>query len=110
MTKPVRIQLRRRKGFDLQAISRALNGLPAINCARPGKLGNMFVVGVDGDAARCCALHRERLVAGGVTGYHCTITLAELKKKISGHNLACFCPKDSPHCHVDAYLEVANVD
>lgn len=29
MPKPVRLQLSRRKGFDLQALSMATNGLPA---------------------------------------------------------------------------------
>lgn len=42
MTKPVRIQLSRRKGFDLQAISRETNGLPAVTVARPGRWGNPF--------------------------------------------------------------------
>jgi len=39
---PVRLQLSRRKGFDLQALSRARNGLPAVNVARPSKWGNPF--------------------------------------------------------------------
>lgn len=39
---PVRLQLSRKKGFDLQALSRATNGLPAVNVARPGKWGNPF--------------------------------------------------------------------
>lgn len=42
---PVRLQLSRRKGFSLQALSLATNGLPAVNVARPGKWGNPFVVG-----------------------------------------------------------------
>lgn len=42
MTKPVRLQLSRRKGFDLQALSLATNGLAAVNISRPGKWGNPF--------------------------------------------------------------------
>lgn len=42
MTTPVRLQLSRRKGFDLQAASRAVNGLDAVNVARPGRWGNPF--------------------------------------------------------------------
>jgi hypothetical protein len=42
MTTPQRIQLSRRKGFDLQAASLALNGLPAVVVARPSKFGNPF--------------------------------------------------------------------
>lgn len=37
--KPQRIVLSRRAGFDLQAISHALNGLPAQSVARPGAVG-----------------------------------------------------------------------
>jgi hypothetical protein len=39
---PVRLRLSRAKGFDLQATSRALNGLPAKSVARPGPWGNPF--------------------------------------------------------------------
>jgi hypothetical protein len=39
---PVRLQLSRRKGFDLQALSLATNCLPAVNVARPTKWGNPF--------------------------------------------------------------------
>ena len=42
MIHPIRLQLSRKKGFDLQAISRAANGLPAVNVARPSKWGNPF--------------------------------------------------------------------
>lgn len=45
MGAPVRLQLSRRKGFDLQALSRATNGLPAVNVARPSVWGNPFVIG-----------------------------------------------------------------
>jgi hypothetical protein len=45
MTAPVRIQLSRKKGFDLQAHSRALNNLPAVNCARPSLFSNPFPIG-----------------------------------------------------------------
>jgi hypothetical protein len=37
---PVRIQLSRRKGFDLQAHSRAINGLPAMKVDRSTIFGN----------------------------------------------------------------------
>jgi hypothetical protein len=42
---------------------RGLNGLPAINAARPGPLGNPFVVGQDGDRAECVRLF-EVLLGG----------------------------------------------
>lgn len=43
--KPVRLQLSRRKGFNLQVLSRATNGLEAVNVARPSMWGNPFVIG-----------------------------------------------------------------
>lgn len=42
MGEPVRIQRKRVAGFDLQAESVALNGLPAAVVTRPGKWGNPF--------------------------------------------------------------------
>jgi len=44
---PVRLQLSRLRGFNLQDLSQATNGLPAVNVARPSKWGNMFKVGND---------------------------------------------------------------
>lgn len=44
MIAPVRLQLSRAKGFDLQTHSRAVNGLLAANVARPGKYGNPYPV------------------------------------------------------------------
>jgi hypothetical protein len=40
--------------------------LPAINAARPGPLGNPFVVGQDGDRAECVRLFQVLL--GGYIG------------------------------------------
>lgn len=42
MTKPVRIQLSRKKGFNLQEYSKSINGLEAIKCDRSSKWGNPF--------------------------------------------------------------------
>ena len=44
MTAPVRLQLSRRKGFVLQAMSQATNGLPAVRVARPSRWGNPYPV------------------------------------------------------------------
>lgn len=44
MADPVRLQLSRRKGFDLQALSLATNGLPAVKVTRPGRWGNPYPV------------------------------------------------------------------
>ncbi len=39
MAKPIRLTVSRRKGFNLQATSRAANGLAAKTVARPGRWG-----------------------------------------------------------------------
>ena len=63
--RPVRIVLSRRGGFDLQAISHAINGLPAQSVARPGPWGNPFTIaevmdetGLGKDAAQAEAVAR----------------------------------------------------
>jgi hypothetical protein len=50
--KPTRLQLSRKKGFDLQALSLAANGRPAAKVSRPGKYGNPF----DFRSPDCCWL------------------------------------------------------
>mgnify|MGYP001581696887 CR=1 FL=1 len=42
--RPVRLRLSRRPKFNLQKHSRSINGLPAVNVARPSKWGNPFVI------------------------------------------------------------------
>lgn len=44
MTNPVRIQLSRKKGFNLQEYSKSLNGLECIKCDRTTRWGNPFKV------------------------------------------------------------------
>ena len=46
MTAPVRLRLSRRKGFDLQALSLATNGLPAVKVDRSTMFGNRWKIGV----------------------------------------------------------------
>jgi len=101
---PVRLQLSRRKGYRLQALSRATNGLSAVNCARPSKWGNPYPIGnaKNGGFTRAEAirLHREE----------CMRALAKRPdtfEPLRGKNLACHCGPDEA-CHVDTYLELAN--
>lgn len=98
MSAPVRLQLSRRRGFDLQAHSRGLNGLAAAVVARPGRWGNPFRVGVDGDRPTCVARYRAWLDAQARSP-----DLASLR----GRNLACWCSLDGP-CHADVLLARAN--
>lgn len=115
MIVPRRIQLSRAKGFNLQAASIALNGLAAINCARPGPLGNPFIVGEDGTRPQCIAMLADLL-----EGRYALAARAPLEaqrefvayagthwKTIKGKNLACWCAPGLA-CHVDPILERAN--
>jgi len=109
MTTPVRLRLSHAKGFDFQAHSRAINGLPAINVARPGPWGNPFVVGKDGTRAECVKLHRKMLE--GMIDISCPATFVAHRKDrlsaLTGHNLACWCALDGGHCHGNTLLELA---
>jgi hypothetical protein len=113
---PRRIQLSRAKGFNLQAASIALNGLAAVNVARPSPWGNPFIIGEDGTRAYCIHLFRF-LLAG-----HIAITTrapvaaqrafvvhaGDRWKSLKGKNLACWCSAQSA-CHADVLLELANL-
>lgn len=101
---PQRIQLSRKKGFNLQAVSRSLNGLEAVNCERPGKWGNPFKIcaGIDRDRA---VLLFEKMVDDNIWTFQ---TKRDIKKELFGKNLACFCPLNLP-CHCDVLLRIANL-
>lgn len=128
-TAPVRLRLRRTAGFDLQALSQATNGLPAVNVARPGRWGNPHVAlrtwyhgpmpelglgdfdaeaaaDADREGARIAvALFRadwEQAMRGRNHG-HARRELEQLR----GKNLACWCEPGAP-CHADVLLELAN--
>ena len=96
----VRLRISRRKGFDLQVHSRVINGLPAINCARPGRYGNPFDWTIMGRAPAIQRFIEEQIPVLEVEG-----ALPLLR----GHNLACWCGLDEP-CHVDVLLRLANTD
>lgn len=120
MAKPVRLQLSRKKGFDLQALSRATNGLPAVNAARPSPFGNPFVVGEPCDRAQMrrwgwrfkhpefvcdnaeVAMRRFRGCLVWDVAIH-----DQVQQKLRGKNLACWCKPGEP-CHADVLLEIAN--
>jgi hypothetical protein len=98
--RPVRIQLSRRKGFNLQAASLITNGRLAVNVTRPTRFGNPFKIGVCGHtAASAVAAYREQLV-------RTTPRLAHALAPLRGKNLACWCAPDAP-CHADVLLELA---
>ena len=88
-----RIQLRRTAGWRKPA--------GAIVVARPSRWGNPFRLGEDGDAAHCVAAYRRALLAGELA-----VTVADVRRDLVGHDLACWCPPDGP-CHADVLLELA---
>lgn len=112
---PVRMRLSRAKGFNLQAASLALNGLPAVNVARPGPLGNPFVVDQDGSRAECVRLHGIMLVGHLAISSKATVEsqrfaithVAQNLKSLRNRNVACWCPLDAD-CHGDTLLALFN--
>lgn len=115
MTFPVRLQLRRARGFNLQATSLATNGLPAVVVTRPGPWGNPFVVGKHGDAAYCVDLYRALLAGLMRVGRDPDIeAIAQIRDHVErhghelrGHNLACWCKPGAP-CHADVLIDIVN--
>lgn len=123
MTRPVRLQLSRAKGFNLQDHSRAVNGLDAMKVDRSTKWGNPFLVVNDPyDRAsvvtrfrRCLTQqptllrHKLLTITRGMEGRgegHFARMRAALPE-IRGKNLACWCKPGEP-CHADVLLEIAN--
>lgn len=120
---PQRFQLSRRKGFDLQAASRALNGLSAVSVARPHVFGNPFRVadcreagyrGTDTElSTRCVEAFRVWLGPGwrinwdGPESEAARAAILDALPRLRGKNLACWCRPGEP-CHADVLLELAN--
>ena len=122
---PVRLRLSRAKGFDLQVHSRAVNGLPAVNVARPGPFGNPFTVQGMADAYDCrtesahhyaveafrrwLALPNDHETFGPMCGHEWTQKQhAEIHRRLPelrGKNLACFCRPEHA-CHADVLLRL----
>lgn len=100
MDSPVRLQLSRRRGFNLQAASHAINGLPAVSVARPGQWGNPFTLTVGRGAPEAVELF-ERSIRSEPT------LLAAARRELFGKNLACWC-RPGELCHADVLLRVAN--
>lgn len=126
MTKPVRLQLSRRAGFNLQALSRKTNGLAAVKVARRSMFGNPFPVSMAIDlhriAPRTYAVDgsprgtvvrlfrdwlRGKAFAGEGKNELTPPTEAVIRDHLRGKNLACWCKPGEP-CHADVLLEIAN--
>lgn len=103
MAKPVRLQLSRKRGFNLQALSMATNGLQAVNVARPSKWGNDFTVADVGTPERAVDLFDHDL--DKFETFHpdeYEVWIAPLR----GKNLGCWC--SSEPCHATVLLRRAS--
>lgn len=122
MTEPVRIQMKREKGFNLQEHSISINGLPATRVDRATKWGNPFRLGeeyvIADDDTATISVSSDKM-EGVVHLYEIAIrdenvrkrynlpSPEEIRAELAGRNLACWCPLDQS-CHADVLLRIAN--
>lgn len=126
MTKPVRIQRKRAKGYDMHAASRAANGLDCVSVTRPGRWGNPFDIRVFGRNLSLKVFRNSlygiwdpTLMKGSsdelcdiAYAAHCAFMkrfpgehpLEAARSHLLGRNLACYCELQDA-CHADIYLE-----
>jgi hypothetical protein len=115
---PKRLQLSRQKGYDLRAYSLALNGLPVVNCARPGPWGNPYRVVKEGSdfvderewrvvdsideveiasfaleerAVRCAVDMFANLIMESGHNSGLKFDAEVIRRELRGRNLACWC-------------------
>lgn len=114
MSKPVRLQLSRRKGFDLQAHSLAVNGLAAVNVARPSLFGNPFTAKDaeeasyrDGNKMAAWAFGEWMRGAADFADHEPgrRSIILNILPQLRGKNVACWCKGE--HCHADVLLRLA---
>jgi hypothetical protein len=112
---PRRLQLSRRRGFDLQALSRSVNGLEAVNCARPSRFSNPARPTPGADKTHCAVWFAKTLIPAWNEGVifdgeqwawrdWILLQLGELR----GKNLACWCDPFHQFCHCDTLIVLAN--
>ncbi len=128
--RPVRLQLSRKKGFNLQAWSREVNGLPAVKVDRATRWGNPFRFNHPGSPLQErmppeLSVVSFRLMLEKEGGWFAAplpwpkgkipaafTTVAEVREQLRGKNLACWCklPLDGKPdvCHASYLLELAN--
>ncbi len=107
MLKTTRIQRQRTKGWRLPE--------GAIIVTRPTIWGNPFVVGRDGDLARCLEMYSGLAFGHIVRGIGATVAEQEraqaammrARQQLRGKQLACWCRLDRP-CHADLLIALAD--
>lgn len=116
--KPQRMQLSRHAGFNLQAESNKLNGLPAKRVTRPGPWGNPFAIDdiaarfkLDHDAAQVKAVELCSQWLRGTLDKKLSPgeppSRDAIRRELKGYNLACWCKPGTP-CHSEVLIEIAN--
>lgn len=110
---PIRIQRKRTRGYDMQAESRAVNGLECVYVGRNTKWGNPFVVGKSGGVYTPLVQDRRHayLLYKSIAENNEKLRAAA-RSELRGKNLSCFCPTGGYEdcCHADVLLELANGD
>lgn len=107
MAKPVRLQLSRKRGFNLQEHSRAVNGLEAVKVDRTTKWGNPFRVGMEVPMIGRKVQDRRHAFSLYVGFAPLSEKLVQAaKEELRGKNLACWCADD--RCHATVLLTLAN--
>lgn len=107
---PQRIQRKRTKGWRMPE--------GAIYVGRPTKWGNPYCIGdesafigvdpvFNADEEPLTARDVKELFRIALGRYVLAITPEFVRHELRGHDLACWCPLDSP-CHADVLLELAN--
>lgn len=93
---PKRVQLSRKKGW--------LKPENTVVVSRPSVWGNPYQGGTerDGDRAHLAQLYRAYLDRPEQADL-----VAQIRTKLRGKNLACWCPLDQP-CHADVLIALAN--
>jgi hypothetical protein len=101
---PVRLQLSRARGFRLQAVSLAINGLPARKVDRTTEFGNPFRVTKGGikTAAEAVAAFRELVMGDTKRGRRWR---AHIRAELAGVNPSCWCKSGAP-CHGQIILDI----
>ena len=104
MSKPIRIQLSRKKGWRMPPNT--------VIVSRPSKWGNPHWrgTGCRMTAAHCFRCDLLLAVLLPMTSKDPYRWMAEHIEELRGKNLACWCPLDMPdyYCHAGVLLELAN--
>ena len=89
------------------------NGLPIVYVGRGSEWGNPFVIGKDGTVEECIEKYLDHIMPyrdrgkniGMAKPYLWEMSLAYIREKLGGKNLACWCALDKP-CHADVLLKI----